>query len=86
MDDAGLGKATGMKFVKGSPSGRFPDPWGDDKPEMQKSTKLAKGSKVRHADSPDVVGVVIGVGKEIAAVEWQGASRGIYRIENLIPE
>jgi hypothetical protein len=91
MDAAGLGKTTRLKYVKAiSPTGAFPDPWGDDKPEMQKSasssSKLSKGDKVRLKFSPDVLGTVVGVGNEVAAVEWQGASRGVYRIENLILE
>ena len=55
MDDAGLGKTTRLKYVKAiSPTGAFPDPWGDDKPEMQKSA--SSSSKVLHTPADPLPG------------------------------
>jgi hypothetical protein len=88
MADAGLDPdSAAPPLRKGSPSGKFPDPWGDDETNttrMHKSSPtFEKGDRVRLRATSEV-GEVSASSRGHAVVKWSSGSLGIHAFENLV--
>ncbi len=92
MDDAGLSPAPAesSKFTNSTrmTQQEFADPFGDHTPSepMRKSAAVRKGMQVRLKNEPKYTGTVTDMGKDCCIVQWDGASKGVYRFDSLIPK